>query len=126
VIAACLALPARADTALTVMTFNIRGGGANADKPVDETAAVIRAAGADIVGIQETRREAPDCAEESCPPASESVAARLAAALGYHCYDQSKPTTWAAGACSPSTSISPTIRTSLAGWPAFATARRHT
>jgi hypothetical protein len=51
---------------------------------------VIRAAGADIVGIQETRQEAPACSEESCPPASESVAAKLAAALGFHYYDQAK------------------------------------
>jgi endonuclease/exonuclease/phosphatase family metal-dependent hydrolase len=87
---ACAPWPARADTVLTVMTFNTWGGGANEGKPVDETAAVIRAAGADIIGIQETRQEAPACSEESCPPASESVAARLAAALGFHYYDQAK------------------------------------
>ncbi len=87
---ACAPLPARADTVLTVMTFNTWGGGANEGKPIDETAAVIRAAGADIVGIQETRQEAPACSEESCPPASESVAAKLAAALGFHYYDQAK------------------------------------
>jgi endonuclease/exonuclease/phosphatase family metal-dependent hydrolase len=90
VLAVSPALPAAADTTLTVMTFNVWGGGANEGKPVDETAAVIRAAGADIVGIQETRREAADCSEESCPPASESVAAKLAAALGFHYYDQAK------------------------------------
>lgn len=95
-LAFCLAVlagaapPAGADTVLTVMTFNVWGGGANEGKPVDETAAVIRAAGADIVGIQETRREGVDCREESCPPDSESVAARLAAALGFHYYDQAK------------------------------------
>jgi endonuclease/exonuclease/phosphatase family metal-dependent hydrolase len=72
------------------MTFNVWGGGANEGKPVDETAAAIRAAGADIVGIQETRREASECTEESCPPASESIAAKLAEALGFHHYDQSK------------------------------------
>jgi len=82
--------PARADTALTVMTFNTWGGGANEGKSIDETAAVIRAAGADIVGIQETRQEAPACSEESCPPASESIAAMLAQALGFHYYDQAK------------------------------------
>lgn len=87
---ACAPLPARADTVLTVMTFNTWGGGANEGKPIDETAAVIRAAGADIVGIQETRQEAQSCSEESCPPASESAAAKLAAALGFHYYDQAK------------------------------------
>lgn len=89
-LAAFAAQPAWAETRLTVMSFNVWGGGANQGKPVDETAAVIRAAGADIVGIQETRQEAPDCSEESCPPASESVAAKLAAALGFHYYDQAK------------------------------------
>jgi endonuclease/exonuclease/phosphatase family metal-dependent hydrolase len=90
VLAAGAAGPVHADTSLTVMTFNVWGGGANEGKPVDETAAVIRAAGADIVGIQETRREAADCAEDSCPPAGESIAAKLAAALGFRYYDQAK------------------------------------
>jgi exodeoxyribonuclease-3 len=89
-LAACAAPAIQADTVLTVMTFNTWGGGANEGKPIDETAAVIRAAGADIIGIQETRQEAQRCSEESCPPASESVAAKLAAALGYHYYDQAK------------------------------------
>ncbi len=87
---ACAAAPAHAETVLRVMTFNTWGGGANEGRPVDETAAVIRAAGADIVGVQETRREAAQCDEESCPPAGESVAAKLAAALGFHYYDQAK------------------------------------
>jgi endonuclease/exonuclease/phosphatase family metal-dependent hydrolase len=82
--------PVPADTVLTVMTFNTWGGGANEGKSVDDTAAVIRAAGADIVGVQETRQESPDCGEEDCPPASESVAAKLAQALGFHYYDQAK------------------------------------
>lgn len=89
-LAAFATQPARADTVLTVMTFNTWGGGANEGKSIDETAAVIRAAGADIVGIQETRQEAPACSEESCPPASESIAAKLAQALGFHYYDQAK------------------------------------
>lgn len=87
---ACAPLPARADTVLTVMTFNTWGGGANEGKSIEETAAVIRAAGADIVGIQETRKEGQGCSEESCPPESESVAAKLAQALGFHYYDQAK------------------------------------
>jgi endonuclease/exonuclease/phosphatase family metal-dependent hydrolase len=87
---ACAPLPARADTVLTVMTFNVWGGGANEGKSVDETAAVIRASGADIIGIQETRKEGESCSEESCPPESESVAAKLAQALGFHYYDQAK------------------------------------
>jgi len=89
-LAAGVVAPGHADTTLTVMTFNVWGGGANAGKPVDETAAVIRAAGADIVGIQETRPESADCTLESCPPAGESVAAKLAAALGFHYHDQAR------------------------------------
>jgi endonuclease/exonuclease/phosphatase family metal-dependent hydrolase len=77
-------------TELTVMSFNIWGGGANEQKPVDETAAVIKAVGADIIGIQETRLEGEACTAESCPPGGESVAGRLAAALGFHHYDQTR------------------------------------
>lgn len=86
-----MSLPVSAQqTELTVMSFNIWGGGANVQKPVDETAAVIRAVGADIIGIQETRLEGDPCTAESCPPTGESVAGKLAAALGFHHYDQVK------------------------------------
>ena len=73
---------AMAETELTVMSFNIWGGGANEKKPVDETVAVIKAVNADIIGIQETRLESDPCTAEICPPAGESVAAKLGAALG--------------------------------------------
>jgi endonuclease/exonuclease/phosphatase family metal-dependent hydrolase len=79
-----------AETVLTVMSFNVWGGGTNEGKSVEETAAAIRAAGADIVGLQETQAESPKCEEESCPPAGERVAAKLAAALGFHHYDQTR------------------------------------
>jgi endonuclease/exonuclease/phosphatase family metal-dependent hydrolase len=82
--------PAAAETTLTVMSFNIWGGGANEGKPIDETVAAIRAAGADIVGIQETRVEPEDCSADVCPAAGESVASKIAAALGYHYYDQTQ------------------------------------
>jgi exodeoxyribonuclease III len=77
-----------AETALTVMTYNIWGGGANEAKPVDETVAVIKAVNPDIIGIQETRLESDPCTADVCPPAGESVAKKLAEALGYHYYDQ--------------------------------------
>jgi endonuclease/exonuclease/phosphatase family metal-dependent hydrolase len=83
-------LPAGGETVLTVMSFNVWGGGTNEGKSVDETAAAIRAAGADIVGLQETQAESPRCEEESCPPAGERIAAKLAAALGFHHYDQTR------------------------------------
>lgn len=84
-------------TTLTVMSFNIWGGGSNADKPVDETVAVIRAVGADIIGVQETKPEPDPCTAEDCVPTGKSVAADIAKALGYFYYDQSasNPALWA-------------------------------
>lgn len=77
-------------TDLTVMSFNVWGGGANEQKPVDETVAVIKAVNPDIIGIQETRLESDPCTADVCPPVGDSVAPKLAAALGYHYYDQTK------------------------------------
>ena len=92
------ALPAFAQsTTLTVMVFNVWGGGANEDKPIDETLAAIRAAGADIVALTETRLEGEICTAEECPPVGESVAGALAEALGFHHHDQTAthPALWA-------------------------------
>ncbi len=91
------ALAADAPTELTVMSFNIWGGGANEEKDVSETAAVIRAAGADIIGIQETKPEPDVCDADDCVPTGPSVARELAKALGFHYYDQTKtnPALWA-------------------------------
>ncbi|MCX7305137.1 MAG: endonuclease/exonuclease/phosphatase family protein [Hyphomicrobiales bacterium] len=97
-IAAMLATTAAAQaTELTVMAYNIWGGGGNESKPIDETVAVIKAAGADIISVSETRLEADPCTADSCPPRGESVAAKLAQALGFHYYDQtaSNPAIWA-------------------------------
>jgi len=82
---------------LTVMSFNIWGGGVNENKPVDETVAVIRTVGADIIGIQETRSEPVPCTAEECAAVGKSVAADIAKALGYHYYDQTatNPALWA-------------------------------
>jgi endonuclease/exonuclease/phosphatase family metal-dependent hydrolase len=77
-------------TDLTVMSFNVWGGGANEQKPVDETVAVIKAVNPDIIGIQETRLESDPCTADVCPAVGDSVAPKLAAALGYHYYDQTK------------------------------------
>ncbi len=90
--------PAHADpTTLTVMSFNIRGGGANDGKDVSETVAAIKAVGADIIGIQETRLEGEPCTAESCHPRGDSVASKIAQALGYHYVDQGEesPVLWA-------------------------------
>jgi len=88
---------AMAATELTVMTFNAWGGGRNEGKGVEQTLAAIRAAGADIVGLQETRAELPPCRNHYCPPHGPSIAAQIAAALGFYYYDQhsSTDTLWA-------------------------------
>ena len=75
---------------LTVMSFNIWGGGGNAAKPVDETVAVIKAVNPDIIGMQETRLEPDPCTAESCAAVGESKAKAIAEKLGYFYYDQSQ------------------------------------
>ncbi len=97
ILAVLLAQPAAAQTRLTVMSFNIWGGGVNEGKGVEETVAAIRAAGADVVGLQETRAEPEDCTAEHCPATGPSAAAAIAAALGWHHYDQTadSPALWA-------------------------------
>ena len=87
-IAGCNSSPEDEETTLTVMSFNIWGGGANEDKPVDETVAAIKAVDPDIVGIQETQLEGPKCTANSCPPLGDSVAPEIADALGYELYEQ--------------------------------------
>jgi len=73
---------------LTLLTFNAWGGGLNEGKPIDETLAVLRAADADLVGLQEARAEASDCSAENCPPGEHSIAPELASALGMHLHEQ--------------------------------------
>ena len=88
--------PAGAET-LTVMSFNIWGGGGNEGKDISQTVAAIRASGADVVGLQETRLEGETCTAEACPPGGPSVAPAIAAALGWHVHDQTaeNPALWA-------------------------------
>lgn len=84
-------------TTLKIMVFNVWGGGANEDKPIDETLAAIRAADPDIVALTETRREGDPCTTDDCDPQGRSVAGPLAEALGFHHYDQTAghPAIWA-------------------------------
>ncbi|MFO1060062.1 MAG: endonuclease/exonuclease/phosphatase family protein [Dongiaceae bacterium] len=72
---------------LTLMSFNMWGAGANAQKPIDETVAAIRATGADIVAVQETVPEPDPCTADVCPAGDDSRAAAIAAALGYHYHE---------------------------------------
>jgi exonuclease III len=85
-----LPMPAAAETTLRVMTFNIWGGGANEEKGIEETVAAIKAAGADIVGLQETRVEPDPCTATDCAATGPSVAPAIAEALGWHVYDQTE------------------------------------
>lgn len=93
VLAAC----AQAETRLKVMSFNVWGGGLNNAATTEQTTAAIRAAGADIIGMQETRAELPPCRNNYCPPHGPSVAKDIAEALGYYYYDQrsTSSTLWA-------------------------------
>lgn len=95
-ILALCAAPAGAET-LRVMSYNIWGGGANEGKGIEETVAAIKAAGADVVGLQETRLESDPCTAEDCPATGDSMAPAIAAALGWHVYDQTAENTalWA-------------------------------
>lgn len=87
---ALVAAPAAADTTLRIMSFNIWGGGGNEGKGIAQTVAALKAAAPDIVGIQETRIEGENCTADVCPPKGTSVARDIAAALGFHYYDQTQ------------------------------------
>ena len=89
-LAMMLGTSAKAETTLNVMSYNVWGGGVNEGKGVEETVAAIKAAGADIVGLQETRREPDPCLPEACAAVGPSVAEAIAKALGWHYYDQTK------------------------------------
>lgn len=110
VLAAASDYASAAETSLTMMAFNIWGGGGNAGKPVDETVAAIKAAGADIVAISETRLEGDPCTADVCTPRGESVAPKIAAALGFHYYDQTmaNPAIWANAVISRYPIVKPT------------------
>jgi exonuclease III len=91
------AASAHAETTLRVMSFNIWGGGANEGKGIEQTVAAIRAARADVVGLQETRPEPEVCTATDCAATGDSVAGAIAEALGWHVHDQTagNPALWA-------------------------------
>lgn len=95
-ILALCAAPAGAES-LRVMSFNVWGGGGNEGKGIEETLAAIRAAGADVVGLQDTRLEPDPCTATDCAATGDSVAPAIAAALGWYVYDQTaeNPALWA-------------------------------
>ncbi|MDO8353744.1 MAG: endonuclease/exonuclease/phosphatase family protein [Aestuariivirga sp.] len=51
---------------ITLLSFNMWGAGANEQKPIDVTVAVIKASGADIIGVQETVPEPDPCTADVC------------------------------------------------------------
>jgi len=79
---------AASEIRLTLLSFNAWGGGLNAGQPVDETLAVLRAANADLVGLQEVRAESSNCSVEDCPPGELSIAPAVASALGMQVHEQ--------------------------------------
>lgn len=97
-------------TELTVMSFNIWGGGANDGKPVDETLAVIKAVDPDIIGLLESRPEPDPCDADNCVPTGPSVAKEIAGRLGYFYYDQAKqnPALWGGAILSRYPIVQPT------------------
>jgi len=101
---------ARAETRLNLMSFNVWGAGQNEGKTTAQTIAAIRAAGADIVGMQETRAEMPPCRNNYCPPHGPSAAGEIARALGYYHLDQrsSNDSLWANAVISRFPIVGPT------------------
>ncbi len=82
VLLVCGAINAAAET-LRVMTFNLWHGGDAGKQPLSQTATVIRAAEADVVGLQETHGWEP------APGAPRPDHGRkLADLLGWHYFDQ--------------------------------------
>lgn len=79
---------ARAATTLRVMSYNtyFAGGMLEPPAPFERTIEAIRAAGADIVGLQEMRAENPE--DDGATAIGPSVAPRIAAALGWHLLEQ--------------------------------------
>lgn len=84
---------------LTFLAMNMWGAGANAEKPIDETVAVMKASGADIIAAVETVPEPNPCDAgiDKCQAGDQSRAADLAKALGYsfHEFKHNTETHWA-------------------------------
>lgn len=74
----CIGLPTASgeEETLRMMSFNMWRGGNGGKQPFERTVAVVRESGADIVGLQET----------------DGNAAKLAEALGWHCFNQDSKT----------------------------------
>ena len=82
------AAPALAEN-LTLLSMNMWGAGANDSKTIDETVAVMKASGADIIAAIETVPEPDPCGAgiQNCQAGDASRAKDLAAALGYYYHE---------------------------------------
>ena len=87
---------------LTLLTFNMWGAGANAQKGIEETVAVLKASGADIIAVQETVPEPDPCTADVCAATDKSRLKDVAAALGYqfHEFKHNTENHWADGVLS--------------------------
>ncbi|MDX1404554.1 MAG: endonuclease/exonuclease/phosphatase family protein [Woeseiaceae bacterium] len=74
---------------LSIVSFNIWGGGANNGRPLSETVAVLQTLNADVFALQEVRAESAVCDPDDCLPGERGVARELAQAIGYHLHEQS-------------------------------------
>ena len=74
---------------LTLLCMNMWGVGANDSKTIDETVAVMKASGADIIAAIETVPEPDPCGAgiQNCQAGDASRAKDLAAALGYYYHE---------------------------------------
>ena len=82
------AAPALAEN-LTLLSMNMWGAGANDSKTIDETVAVMKASGADIIAAIETVPKPDPCGAgiQNCQAGDASRAKDLAAALGYYYHE---------------------------------------
>jgi exodeoxyribonuclease III len=79
---------APADQALRVLSFNIWGAGLHQGRTIADTVAVLRASGADIIGLQEVYRHRPAGPADARSPNPVSLACEIAREMGFHCHDQ--------------------------------------
>jgi exodeoxyribonuclease III len=83
-----LPVTARSQTGLKILTFNIWGGSLHNGAVLEDTVAVLRATGADIIGLQEVRPLGESASRRAGMGKQGTVTREIARALGFHCHDQ--------------------------------------
>ena len=79
-----------ANQVVKVLSFNIWGAGLHNGRSIDDTVAVLRTTGADIIGLQEVFHHGSGCATRSCDRSQESIACEIARKLAYYCHEQAE------------------------------------